>query len=161
TLEGRIRSIEGVELSAAEGNAIERELADIQEQLEYHQSRVDSYESGRGFIAAEGRSALPEIPIPRRDLHAVPGVLGKEWTIAFYAKRPDGSDIFWGQCSVLLDEDGRPDSPPNFVLEARLTRDGKQHALHFYEDVQVAEGASASSGVGQRIPATSYALDTM
>jgi hypothetical protein len=167
-LDGRVRTLEGQgDLARLDARQIDRELAEIQEQLEYHQSFIDSYEPGRGFVAAEGKGReLSEFPVARSNLYEKERVTPSGWSLTYRAKAPDGTDFMWGEAHVALDEAGVPESYPNFLLEARVYRDGVEHAMHIYDDVVQASvespgHAARSIGTGNRIPATRYALERM
>ena len=167
--DGRVRALEGQgDLSGLDARQLDRELAEIQEQLEYHQGFIDSYEPGRGFVAAasHGRE-LPELPVARSALYEQESTRAGGWTLSYYAKAPDGTEIYWGYAYVQLDASGAPVSPPSFLLEARVQRDGAEYAMHIYDDLveETSEGGvggvAAPKGTGNRTPATRYALEKM
>jgi hypothetical protein len=168
-LDGRVRALDGHgALSQLDARQIDRELAEIQEQLEYHQGFIDSYKPGRGFVAAasHGRQ-LPELPVARSALYEKESVTSKEWSLYYYARPSDGTDdIFWGWTTVYLDDAGLPESYPSFVIEARVHRDGVEQAMHIYDEVTAGgiEHAGQSAGrigTGTRTPATYYAIERM
>jgi hypothetical protein len=167
-LDGRVRTLEGQgDLSRLDARQIDRELADIQEQLEYHQGFIDSYQPGRGFVAAEGKGReLPEFPVARSALYEKESTTSQEWALSFHAKAPDGTDILWGQASAPLHVSGGEERRPTFVLDARVHRDGVESAMHIYDDVveRTAEGTGQPMtriGTGKRTSATHYALERM
>lgn len=161
-LDGRVRALEGQgDLSRLDARQLDRELAEIQEQLEYHQGFIDSYQPGRGFVAAEGTGrSLPEIVVARRDLFEVVSEEGSLWKIDFYAKTREGKEIWIGKGSVVLDEQGTPKSYPSFTIDATTGHAGKDHAVHIYDDVSVQDNG-AERGMGQRHSATAHAIERM
>jgi Domain of unknown function (DUF4157) len=113
----------------AESDAIGSELANLREQLERHQKDIDSYEPGRGFVAAEAR---PTLEIPRESLVAIkedpPKPGQKYWTIHFLAD-VEGQSIDWGVAFVPLDARGKPSGPPEMALNVDVKVSGKDVTL--------------------------------
>ena len=165
-LDGRVRTLEGHgDLSQLDARQIDHELAEVQEQLEYHQGFIDSYEPGRGFVAAEGKGrALPEFPVAESALYETESTTSREWILSFHAKAPDGTDIYWGDAYIPLQSTEDAPAYPELVLEARVRRDGIDHAMHIYDGV-VAEATNEAAvrhvGKGNPISATHYALKQM
>lgn len=161
-LDGRVRALEGRgDLSRLDARQIDRELAEIQEQLEHHQGFIDSYKPGRGFVAAEGAGRrLPELAVARRDLFEMVSEEGSLWKVDFHAKTHDGQELWIGKGSVALDEQGIPKSYPSFTLDATVGHAGKDHAVHIYDDVSIQAGET-ERGMGQRYSATAHAIERM
>jgi hypothetical protein len=161
-LDGRVRALEGQgDLSRLDVRQIDRELAEIQEQLEYHQSFIDSYQPGRGFVAAEGTGrSLPELVVARRDLFEMVSEEGSLWKVDFYAKTHEGKEIWIGKGMVALDEQGIPKSYPSFTIDATAGHAGKDHAVHIYDDVSI-QASGPGRGMGQRHSATAHAIERM
>ncbi|WP_241759016.1 eCIS core domain-containing protein [Pyxidicoccus parkwayensis] len=62
-IDERIRSVDGKEGAALarEKEAIQRDVADLEAQLHYYESLVDSLEAGRGFVAAYDKATLKDL----------------------------------------------------------------------------------------------------
>ncbi|MEB3293061.1 MAG: DUF4157 domain-containing protein [Synechococcales bacterium] len=111
-----------------QAEAIAQELASIQEQLEEHAAEIDSYTSGRGFVAAEARprrvierSHIQEPTLPTLR----PG--DRSWDLTLTANI-DGEIVIWGLVSVPLDRQGNPAGPPSMSLDTR-TQVGGQNVI--------------------------------
>jgi hypothetical protein len=154
-LDGRVHQLSG-DLSSIDARQIERELADIQEQLELHRRSVDSYDPGRGFVAAE--SKLPEYAIRRADMFEQVEESGGQWVVNYKARTADGREVDWGWSYVKIDAQGNALSGPENTLTARVEHGNAEHAAHFYDEVEVPAGGGPPVGKGQRISATQYAL---
>ncbi|ACY15355.1 eCIS core domain-containing protein [Haliangium ochraceum] len=154
-LDGRVRALEGEgPPSRLDARQIDRELAEIQEQLEYHRDFIDSYEPGRGFVAAEGRGrALDELPVSRKDLYDVVSEESNRWKLDYWVTA-GGEELWLGNGVVSLDDVGMPTEAPHFVLHA-TTMGPHERAVRIYEDV--VDGV----GTGERHSLTRHAIDAM
>ncbi len=157
-LDGRVQQLSR-DPAALDARQLDRELAEIQEQLELHQRSVDSYDPGRGFVAAEGRGNLPEYAIRRADMFEEIVESGRNWFVSYKARTSDGREVEWGVTHVELDEHGNARSGPENTLKARFDHQGTSHAAHFYDEVGVPGTGGPPVGKGQRISATRYALE--
>jgi hypothetical protein len=155
-LDGRVRTLEGHgDLSQLDARQIDHELAEVQEQLEYHQGFIDSYEPGRGFVAAEGKGReLPELPVARRNVYDLVSEDSNRWKVEYRVTNDDGQDIWLGDGIVSLDDAGLPVEYPHFILHAS-TMGPNERAVHIYDDV--VEGAAS----GARHSLTRHAIDRL
>jgi hypothetical protein len=162
-LDGRARALETMDLSTVDASVIDRELAEVSEQLEDHLRKIDSYEPGRGFIAAEGKAKQPEVSIRRDTLFEEIDEDEFNIIIRFGGVTPDGREVSLGRARIALDTDGNPQGAPVLSLEARVVTDGREHAVHIYDDVVETggvDGPPVHQGQGTRTPTTGHALDT-
>jgi hypothetical protein len=162
-LDGRVRQLSD-DLSSIDARQVQRELAEIHEQFELHRRSVDSYEPGRGFVAAEGRGrGLPEFPIARSTLFELLEEEGHTLKLTYYGKSHGGEEVWLGHGKVVLDDEGLPRSFPDFTLDATTRIDNQSHAVHIYDDVEVDPAASPGGtspvrGRGERLSVTRYAI---
>jgi hypothetical protein len=162
-LDGRARALETMDVSTVDASVIDRELAEVSEQLEDHLRKIDSYEPGRGFIAAEGKAKQPEVSIRRDTLFEEIDEDEFNIIIRFGGLTPDGREVSLGRARISLDPDGNPQGAPVLSLEARVVSDGREHAVHIYDDVVETggvDGPPVHQGQGTRTPTTGHALDT-
>jgi hypothetical protein len=151
-LDDRARALEVADLSKVDAATIDREISAATEQLEEHLRKIDSYEPGRGFIAAEGKA--PDIVVRRREIQIRERNTSNEWQITFTVKGPDGADIDLGYGYVLRDEHGNATGGPQFALDTGTKVDGADRK------VRIVEGdAGADPAVGGHVSITGLVLD--
>jgi len=119
---------------------VERELVDVQDQLDRHAVALDSYEPGRGFIAAED---LTEVTVRKADLRMVVEEGGDNIFLRFQATDDAPLRDQLGSARIPLDEAGLPTDGPHLSLDNRV---GDTHMTVLDED-------------GGRISMTAHALD--
>ncbi|MBX3155260.1 MAG: DUF4157 domain-containing protein [Deltaproteobacteria bacterium] len=112
---------------------IDHELAGIQEQLEHHARRIDSYEPGRGFVAARG---LPEYPIKKSTImaHEV-GADPRHFEVEYVGETADGKKVSFGYATMEITPEGAPAEAPALTLGNYTAHNGVEHALNIYDDV--------------------------
>ncbi len=92
-----------IEGDAAQSLRLYKELTDIQEQLEFHASRLTAREAGTGHIAAE--AAVVEYPVAVSDLDVpAPALRNRKWTCDISAPLPNGRSTIIA--TVYLPMDG-------------------------------------------------------
>ena len=159
TLRGRLE--EGAHVvergRALDTGAVDGELAKVQEQLELESTRLDSYEPGKGFVAAR---ALPEYPVALDSVETT--VIDddpRQFAVEFTARTKEGTTIRLGEGTVKLTPDGEPDGCPEFYLENYTHSQGTDHKVKLYQSV-LDQGASAVPlGEGPETALTRYAID--
>ena len=66
---------------------------------------MDSYDPGRGFVAAEVSGNLPEYAIRRADMFEEVVESGRNWFVRYMARTNDGREVAWGSSHVALHDD--------------------------------------------------------
>jgi hypothetical protein len=147
-LDDRARSLELADLSKVDADTLNRELSAATEQLEEHLRKIDSYEPGRGFIAAEGAKDIVDLPVPVSQVKKrIPDETSTEWVVHYKVDGPDGKPLLLGMSVVPLGADGRPSGTPEFVLEKRHQVEGQNRKVQLTDDS------------GERVSLTGWALD--
>jgi hypothetical protein len=141
---------------ALDAGAVDAELAQVQEQLELEATRIDSYEPGKGFVAAR---ALPEYPIDLNSIMATESDSGGLFEVSFTARTKDGTTIPLGRGYVKLTPQGEPDGYPEFSLDNYTHFDGEEHKVKLYPAVVATGPDEAPLGKGAETPLTKYAID--
>lgn len=126
-------------LDADATHRLERELTDIQEQLEYHATRLDTHTAGTGHVAAHGDI---DYAVSTKDLIVSEPVLRSgQWFVEIAAPMPEGNSqtII---ASVYIPVDG---SPPHTSLQNSTYTGGKYYKVRLVER-------------GEALPLTTYAI---
>jgi hypothetical protein len=142
---------------ALDTGAVDAELARVQEQLELEGTRLDSYEPGKGFVAAR---ALPVYPISLDSIEANPIETDpRQFEVEFTARTKEGTVVRLGQGTVQLTPEGEPKGYPEFNLNNYTHFEGTEHKVKLYQSV-LDQGASAIPlGQGEETALTRYAID--
>jgi hypothetical protein len=151
-LDGRARALETMDVSTVDASVIDRELAEVSEQLEDHLRKIDSYEPGRGFIAAEGKGL--EIVVRKADVQVKERNTSREWQINYTVKGPNGADVDIGYGYVILDDHGKASGGPEFALDSGTKVDGVDHKVRIVDDA-----AGPESAAGGHVSVTGLVLD--
>jgi hypothetical protein len=124
--EGRAHADE-INSDAAKSQKLYRELTDIQEQLEFHESRLNNHEGGAGHVAADDH--YTEYPVTVTDLDvASPALRNGKWTTDISAPLPNGKSTI--VATVYLPIDG---GAPELNLQNTTRVDGVNYKVRVLE----------------------------
>jgi len=140
---------------ALETGTVETELANVQEQLELEAARIDSYEPGKGFVAARDIPVYP-VALDAVTMTETEGL--RLYEVAFTALTKEGYPVPLGEGTVKLSDDGGPAEYPEFSIFNYAHYQGREHKAKLYPRVVDQGGNTVPVGEGDVVPLTQYVI---
>jgi hypothetical protein len=141
---------------ALDARAVDAELVQVQDQLEAEAARIDSYDPGKGFVAAR---ALPEYPVALDAIEAIVTEEGGRFEVEFVSRTKEGKTIILGTGYVDVAPNGQPKGHPEFTLGNYADYQGVEHKVKLYPAVIEGGAGQVPLPEGKQTSVTRYVID--